>query len=248
MTTNPTRTAPPLEDYRVTVARQALAELPPAEDNERPYFWLGRLKTALQLLVDGWPSGVPGGLDGGQREVLASALADALAYRSQHADGPCSDCDADPSLLCCEGAADLDLADAYEALAGELGIEPERHTCETCGVTVTGGVIGPDGLRWLCDAHREPEPAPDDEGPVFITMDMSSPKPPYGTPERAALDEARCAKCHAEPCKDGSPFCARCLDICHEALEFDHCCMICATPEEARALGFRVVSEPEEGR
>lgn len=51
-----------------------------------------------------------------------------------------------------------------------------------------------------------------------------------------------CAKCHAEPVKDGSPFGERCLDMCHEATEFDHCCMICATPEEARALGFPVVS------
>jgi hypothetical protein len=32
-------------------------------------------------------------------------------------------------------------------------------------------------------------------------------------------------------------FCPDCLDMCHEALEFDHCCMICASPEEARALG-----------
>jgi hypothetical protein len=53
--------------------------------------------------------------------------------------------------------------------------------------------------------------------------------------------EPSCAKCHAEPCKDGQQFGARCLDRCHEALEFDHCCMICATPEEARALGFPVI-------
>jgi hypothetical protein len=36
-------------------------------------------------------------------------------------------------------------------------------------------------------------------------------------------------------------FCPACLDMCHEALEFDHCCMICASPEEARALGWPVV-------
>jgi hypothetical protein len=56
----------------------------------------------------------------------------------------------------------------------------------------------------------------------------------------AMVAGARCAKCRAEPCKPGSPFGQRCLDMCHEALEFDHCCMICATPEEARALGFRI--------
>jgi hypothetical protein len=38
-------------------------------------------------------------------------------------------------------------------------------------------------------------------------------------------------------------FCPDCLDMCHEALEFDHCCMICASPEEARALGWPVVDE-----
>jgi hypothetical protein len=119
-------TAPPLEDNRVAAARQALAELPPAEDNERPRFWVGRLKYHVEALVTGWPSGVPGGLDSGQREVLAAALADAIAFRSQHTDGPCADCDADPSLLCSEGAADMDLVDAYQALAAELGLEVDR--------------------------------------------------------------------------------------------------------------------------
>lgn len=57
--------------------------------------------------------------------------------------------------------------------------------------------------------------------------------------------EYACAKCHAEPVMDGQRFGGRCLDMCHEALEFDHCCMICATPEEAKALGFPVVSLPE---
>ncbi|SRR5229473_3327394 len=39
----------------------------------------------------------------------------------------------------------------------------------------------------------EPDPVPDDgsyEGPVFITADATPPKPPYGTPERAAWDKA----------------------------------------------------------
>jgi hypothetical protein len=65
-------------------------------------------------------------LDQGQREVLAAALPDAIAHRREHADGECAGCDADPSLLCDEGAADLDLADAYLALARELGIEVDQ--------------------------------------------------------------------------------------------------------------------------
>jgi hypothetical protein len=39
--------------------------------------------------------------------------------------------------------------------------EPEReHACEVCGVTVTGGEIGPGGLHWLCEDHRS-EPGED---------------------------------------------------------------------------------------
>lgn len=48
-----------------------------------------------------------------------------------------------------------------------------------------------------------------------------------------------CLKCRQNPARDAAvPFCARCLDICHEALEFDHCCVICAGPEEARQHGW----------
>ena len=118
-------TAPPLDDYRVTAARRALAELPEADDNERPYFWIGRLKTSLLALADGWPSGVPGGPDSGQREVLGQALADALDHRTPS--GDCADCDVRPEGgLCNDHAADLDLTDAYIALARELGIEVDR--------------------------------------------------------------------------------------------------------------------------
>jgi hypothetical protein len=116
-------TAPPLEDNRVASARQALAELPGADSNEYPYFWIGRLKTALRSLVDGWPPGVPGGLDSGQREVLGQALADATEYRTPS--GDCEDCDTRPGGLCCDHAADLDLTDAYLALGRELGIEAD---------------------------------------------------------------------------------------------------------------------------
>jgi hypothetical protein len=42
------QTAQPLEDVHLTAARKTLAELPDAADNERPYFWLGRLEP--------WPS------------------------------------------------------------------------------------------------------------------------------------------------------------------------------------------------
>jgi hypothetical protein len=38
--------------------------------------------------------------------------------------------------------------------------EPE-HVCEACGVAVTGGEIGPEGLHWLCEDHRS---EPDEDG------------------------------------------------------------------------------------
>jgi hypothetical protein len=65
-------------------------------------------------------------LDEGQREVLASALADAIEHRSEHADGFCAACEAHPAAICDEGAADLELAGAYLALAAELRIEVDR--------------------------------------------------------------------------------------------------------------------------
>lgn len=64
------------------------------------------------------------GPDDGQREVLGQALADALSYRSP--DGFCADCEVHPAGLCNDHAADLDLTDAYIALARELGIEIEE--------------------------------------------------------------------------------------------------------------------------
>lgn len=115
---------PPLEDTRVELARQLLAEVPEASDNELPYFWIGRLRQALSSLVDGWPAGAAGGMDHGQREVLGQALADAIEYRTPEAD--CAECDTRPEGLCCDHAADLDLTDAYIALARELGIEVPR--------------------------------------------------------------------------------------------------------------------------
>jgi hypothetical protein len=116
--------APALDDIRVVAARRALAELPEADDNERPYFWIERLRTALAAVAGGWPSGVTGGLDHGQREVIGQALADAIEYRTPPAD--CEDCDAHPAGLCNDHAADLDLTDAYLALGRELGIEVDR--------------------------------------------------------------------------------------------------------------------------
>lgn len=116
--------APPLDDVRLVAARQALAELPDVDDNERPDFWLGRLRVHLEVLTAAWPTGVPGGLDPGQREVLGQALADALEYRTPT--GACEDCDVRPEGLCTDHAADLDLTDAYIALARELGIEVPR--------------------------------------------------------------------------------------------------------------------------
>jgi hypothetical protein len=114
-----TAAAPQLEDTRVVLARQVLAELPGAEDIEQPYFWIGRLRTALAELV---AVAAPGGMDSGQREVLGQALADAIGYRTPDA---CCASAGHPTRLCDDCAADLDLTGAYLALARELGIELE---------------------------------------------------------------------------------------------------------------------------
>lgn len=58
----------------------------------------------------------------GQREVLASALSDAIAHR-QPEGGYCADCAAEYGGLCSDHIADETLASAYHALADELGIE-----------------------------------------------------------------------------------------------------------------------------
>jgi hypothetical protein len=63
-------------------------------------------------------------LDDGQREVLAGALADAIEYRTP--EGFCAECETRPEGLCNDHAADLDLTDAYLALARELRLELDR--------------------------------------------------------------------------------------------------------------------------
>jgi hypothetical protein len=106
-----------LEDVHLTVARKTLAELPGASANDEPYFWIGRLSVALTDLV---AVASPGGLDNGQREVLAQALADAITRRTPS--GFCPECEVRPENLCNECAADLDLTDSYIALGRELGL------------------------------------------------------------------------------------------------------------------------------
>jgi hypothetical protein len=66
---------------------------------------------------------VPIPLQDEQREVLGQALADAIEYRTP---GSCEECDVRPEGLCNDHAADLDLTDAYLALARELGLELDR--------------------------------------------------------------------------------------------------------------------------
>jgi hypothetical protein len=77
------QTTRPAESVQLTVARETLAELPAADDNDRPYYWIGRLRTALAELV-----AVAGGMGSGQREILGQALADAIGYRTP--DGCCA--------------------------------------------------------------------------------------------------------------------------------------------------------------
>jgi hypothetical protein len=58
-------------------------------------------------------------LSADQREALGQALADALRCRTP--DGECTGCDEHSAWLCNDHAVDLDLNDAYLALARELG-------------------------------------------------------------------------------------------------------------------------------
>ena len=67
---------------------------------------------------------LPAALDDGQREVLGQALADAGTHRDPS--GFCPACEAHPAGLCDDHAADLDLTDAYLALATELRLEVNR--------------------------------------------------------------------------------------------------------------------------
>jgi hypothetical protein len=88
-------------------------------------------------------------LDDGQREVLAAALADAIAHREPAR--PCAGCEAYPAYpegLCDDHAADQDLCDAYEALGRELGIEVNRP----------GDLAEPEPEEY------DPGPEADDEG------------------------------------------------------------------------------------
>jgi len=111
-------------DLRVAAAREFLrhvrtgpkpAALPrPALDRQAAE--LCKLLGQVLDYADSYPAA-----DEGQREVLAQALADAVAYRDP--DGYCLDCAGRPAGLCDEHAADLDLTDAYLGLGKELGIE-----------------------------------------------------------------------------------------------------------------------------
>lgn len=93
----------------------------------------------------------------------------------------------------------------------------------------------------------------DHQGPGVSPGCMACADLDPGQPCLSAEPAEACAKCHSAPRKPGRTsqgpwqYCERCLDMCHEALEFDHCCMICATPEEARALGCRLPQDEPAG-
>jgi hypothetical protein len=49
-----------IEDIRVTGARAALAECPPLGEMDSPFFWVGRLKYTVEVLLSAWPPASPG--------------------------------------------------------------------------------------------------------------------------------------------------------------------------------------------
>lgn len=116
-------------DQRVTMAAEFLAGARKRKVAELPPSLLIRevaeLRRQLGQVLD--VAGHAIALDDGQREVLAQALADALDYRDLRVNsGQCHDCEEHPAALCEDHAADLELTDAYLALADELGIEVTR--------------------------------------------------------------------------------------------------------------------------
>lgn len=82
--------------------------------------WAVRLALVLANIIDALDEASQHALDEGQREVLAQALTDAIAFRDPV--GGCDECERRASGLCDDHAADLDLTDAYLALAQELGL------------------------------------------------------------------------------------------------------------------------------
>ena len=102
-------------DQRVTAAREFLegarkrkvAELPPSVLMREDAELRRQLGQVLNVIAEA-------------AGVLSQVFADAIEYRMP---GSCEECDVRPEGLCNDHAADLDLTDAYIALARELGIE-----------------------------------------------------------------------------------------------------------------------------
>jgi hypothetical protein len=132
--------------------------------------------------------------------------------------------------------------------------------CPRCGVDHIGGCgmrPGPASLP----AHLRPgvvlpptpklapalEPLPRHERPQGLIEGSGRLGEPKALGSSLDLAGPLCIKCKTNrvplPHAPGMSayFCPACLDMCHEALEFDHCCMICATPEEARRAGWPTV-------
>jgi len=127
-----------------------------------------------------------------------------------------------------------------EAVANGAARVQEQLAAIKCGLCGRGpeDVFFIGGHGWRCaDAlscrERMTAGLPGDDA-----LDVAAGADPLAIPPNRIGEAApQCAKCHAEPRAPGGPYGAKCLDMCHEALEFDHVCMICATPEERKALG-----------
>jgi hypothetical protein len=61
-------------------------------------------------------------LTAAQAECLRDMLADAIGARTEGVSADCAGCDTDPAGLCWDHAADLGRAEAYRALAADLGV------------------------------------------------------------------------------------------------------------------------------
>jgi hypothetical protein len=113
-------------DARVTTAREYLDGARRRKVSELPPSLLIRecaeLRRALGQVLDVLSQAVT--LDGDQAATVLDALDFAAEYRRCRASLTCPACNDHPAWLCEDHATDLDRADEYDRVAGQIGDAP----------------------------------------------------------------------------------------------------------------------------
>ena len=132
------------------------------------------------------------------RELLAAAFAAVQILDPEGADDTLSD-------LLDAGALNKILRRIAQQEAAEQ--KAACRWCKVCGVIVTGGEIGPDGVTWLCEDHRDdaaqaPYPGFPERYPSgadsHMTEDGSLPVAAPDTAQPEDIPIPSCADCHAD--------------------------------------------------